>query len=114
MVVSKDFAAKSIAELIALGKARPGRIDYASAGNGTGQHLSMELFKMMTGANFTHVPYRGAQPAYTDVISGRVPVFFDNISAALPQIKGGSVRALAVTTAQRSPVVPELPKRPAR
>jgi len=109
VVVSKDFAAKSIAELIALGKARPGRIDYASAGNGTGQHLSMELFKMMTGANFTHVPYRGAQPAYTDVISGRVPVFFDNISAALPQIKGGSVRALAVTTAQRSPVVPELP-----
>jgi len=73
------------------------------------EHLSMELFKLMTGTNFTHVPYRGAQPAYADVISGRVSVFFDNISAALPQVKGGSVRALAVTTAQRSPVVTELP-----
>jgi tripartite-type tricarboxylate transporter receptor subunit TctC len=108
-VVNKDLPVKSIGELIALGKAKPGQIDYASAGNGTGQHLSMELFKMMTGTNFTHVPYRGAQPAYTDVISGRVSVFFDNISAALPQAKGGNVRALAVTTAQRSPVVPELP-----
>lgn len=109
VVVNKDFPAKSIGELIALGKAKPGQIDYASAGNGTGQHLSMELFKLMTGTNFTHVPYRGAQPAYADVISGRVSVFFDNISAALPQVKGGSVRALAVTTAQRSPVVTELP-----
>jgi tripartite-type tricarboxylate transporter receptor subunit TctC len=109
VVVNKDFPARSIAELIALAKAKPGQIDYASAGNGTGQHLSMELFKMMTGTNFTHVPYRGAQPAYADVISGRVSVFFDNISAALPQVRGGSVRALAVTTAQRSPVVPELP-----
>jgi tripartite-type tricarboxylate transporter receptor subunit TctC len=70
-VVNKDLAAKSIGDLIALGKAKPGQIDYASAGNGTGQHLSMELFKMMTGTNLTHVPYRGAQPAYTDVISGR-------------------------------------------
>jgi tripartite-type tricarboxylate transporter receptor subunit TctC len=109
VVVNNDFHARSIADLIAVGKAKPGQIDYASAGNGTGQHLSIELFKMMTGTNFTHVPYRGAQPAYADVISGRVSVFFDNISAALPQAKGGTVRALAVTTAQRSPVVPELP-----
>jgi tripartite-type tricarboxylate transporter receptor subunit TctC len=109
VVVNNDLSAKSIGELIELAKAKPGEINYASAGNGTGQHLSMELFKMMTGTNFTHVPYRGAQPAYSDVISGRVSVFFDNISGALSQVKGGSVRALAVTTRERSQVVPDLP-----
>ena len=80
-----------------MAKAKPGEINYASAGNGTGQHLSMELFKLMTGINLTHVPYRGAAPAYADVISGQVPVFFDNLASALGQIKGGHVRALAVT-----------------
>jgi tripartite-type tricarboxylate transporter receptor subunit TctC len=109
VVVNKDLPAKSIKELVELAKSKPGEINYASAGNGTGQHLSMELFKMMTGTNFTHVPYRGAQPAYNDIIAGRVSVFFDNISGALGQVNGGNVRALAVTTKERSPVVPELP-----
>jgi tripartite-type tricarboxylate transporter receptor subunit TctC len=109
IVVSKDFPAQSIKELIAMAKARPGEINYASAGNGTGQQLSMELFKLVTGTNFTHVPYRGAAPAYTDVISGQVPVFFDNLASALGQIKGGTVRALAVTGKQRSPLIPDVP-----
>ncbi len=109
VVVSKNFPAQSIKELIAAAKAKPGEINYASAGNGTGQHLSMELFKLVTGTNFTHVPYRGAAPAYTDVISGQVPVFIDNLASALGQIKGGTVRALAVTGKERSPLLPDVP-----
>jgi len=109
LVVSKDFPAKSVKDLIAMAKAKPGEINYASAGNGSGQHLSMELFKLMTDTNLTHVPYRGASPAYTDVISGRTPVFFDNLSSALGQIKSGNVRALAVTGKERSPSLPNVP-----
>ena len=109
VVVSKKFPAHSIKELIALAKERPGAINYASAGIGTGQQLSMELFKLTTGTNLTHVPYRGAAPAYTDVISGQVPVFIDNLASALGQIKGGSVRALAVTSKTRSPLLPDVP-----
>jgi tripartite-type tricarboxylate transporter receptor subunit TctC len=109
VVVNNDLPAKSIKELIALAKSKPGQINYASAGNGTGQHLSTELFKMMTGTNLTHVAYRGAQPAYLDVISGRVPVFFDNMSGAMSLVKGGKVRALAITSAKRSPLMPDVP-----
>jgi len=109
VVVSKNFPAHSIKELIALAKSRPGEINYASAGNGTGQHLSMELFKLMTGINLTHVPYRGAAPAYTDVISGQVPVFIDNLASGLGQVKGGNVRALAVTGKERSSLLPDVP-----
>jgi len=109
VVVSNNFPAHSIKELIALAKAKPGEINYASAGNGTGQHLSNELFQLMTGIKLTHVPYRGAQPAYADVISGQVPVFFDNLASALGQIKGGNVRALAVTGAERSTLLPDVP-----
>ncbi len=109
VVVNKNFPAHSIKELIALAKSRPGEINYASAGNGTGQQLSMELFKLMTGTNLTVVHYRGAAPAYTDVISGQVPVFFDNLASALGQIKGGNVRALAVTGKERSPLLPDVP-----
>jgi len=109
LMVSKKFPAHSVKELVALAKARPGEIDYASAGNGTGQHLSMELFKLMTGINLTHVPYRGAAPAYTDVISGQVPVFFDNLASGLGQIAGGTVRPLAVSGKQRSPQLPDVP-----
>ncbi|HYA05890.1 MAG TPA: tripartite tricarboxylate transporter substrate binding protein [Xanthobacteraceae bacterium] len=109
VVVSNNFPAHSIKDLIALAKAKPGEINFASAGNGTGQHLSTELFELMTGIKMTHVPYRGAAPAYTDVISGQTPVFFDNLSSALGQIKGGSVRALAVTGTERSPQLPEVP-----
>jgi tripartite-type tricarboxylate transporter receptor subunit TctC len=109
VVVNNDLPAKSINDLIALLKARSGQIDYASAGNGTGQHLAPELFKMMTGTEMGHVPYRGAQPAYQDVISGRVPVFFDNMSTAMSLVKGGKVRALAITSKKRSALMPELP-----
>ena len=109
VVVNNDLPAKSIKELVALLKSQPGKIDYASAGNGTGQHLAPELFKMMTGTEMGHVPYRGAQPAYQDVISGRVPVFFDNMSTAMSLAHSGKVRALAVTSKKRSALMPELP-----
>ncbi len=109
LVVSKDFPAKTVKELIDMAKAKPGEINVASAGNGSGQHLSLELFKLMTGTNLTHVPYRGAAPAYSDVISGRTPVFFDNLSSGLGQIKSGTVRALAVTGKERSPSLPDVP-----
>ncbi len=109
VVVSKNFSAHSIKELIALAKARPGEINYASAGNGTGQQLSMELFKLMTGIKLTHVPYRGAAPAYTDVISGQVPIMIDNLASGLGQVQGGNVRALAVTGKERSALLPDVP-----
>jgi tripartite-type tricarboxylate transporter receptor subunit TctC len=108
-VVNNDLPVKSIKELIAHLKANPGKIDYASAGNGTGQHLAPELFKMMTGTEMAHIAYRGAQPAYLDVISGRVPVFFDNMSTAMSLAKQDKVRALAITSRKRSPLMPELP-----
>ena len=109
IIVSNNLPVHSIKELIALAKSKPGEINFASGGNGTGQHLSAELFKLETGINLTHVPYRGAAPAYTDVISGQVPVFFDNLSSALGQIQSGSVRALAVTGTERSPLLPNVP-----
>ncbi len=109
IIVSNNLPVHSIKELIALAKSKPGEINFASGGNGTGQHLSAELFKLETGINITHVPYRGAAPAYTDVISGQVPVFFDNLSSALGQIQSGSVRALAVTGTERSPLLPNVP-----
>jgi tripartite-type tricarboxylate transporter receptor subunit TctC len=109
VVVSNKFPAHSIKELIAMAKAKPGEINFASGGNGTGQHLSTELFELLAGIKMTHVPYRGAAPAYTDVMSGQTPVFFDNLASALGQIKGGSVRALAVTGKERSPLLPDVP-----
>ena len=109
VVVNNDLPVKSIKELIAHLKANPGKINYASAGNGTGQHLAAELFKMMTGTDMAGINYRGAQPAYQDVISGRVPVFFDTMSTAMSLAKGGQVRALAITSKQRSALMPELP-----
>ncbi|HLH93033.1 MAG TPA: tripartite tricarboxylate transporter substrate binding protein [Xanthobacteraceae bacterium] len=109
VVVAKNFQARSIAELVALAKAKPGAINFASGGNGTGQHLSTVLFELMAGIKLTHVPYRGAAPAYTDVIAGQVPLFFDNLSSALGQINAGTVRALAVTSRERSPLLPDVP-----
>jgi tripartite-type tricarboxylate transporter receptor subunit TctC len=109
VLVNNELPVRAINELIALLKSQPGKIDYASAGSGTGQHLAPELFKMMTGTTMGHVPYRGAQPAYQDVISGRVPVFFDNMSTAMSLVNGGKVRALAITSRKRSPLMPELP-----
>jgi tripartite-type tricarboxylate transporter receptor subunit TctC len=109
LVVSKDFPAKSVKDLIAMAKAKPGTINFASAGNGSGQHLSAELFKLMASVDMTHVPYRGAAPAYSDVISGLTPVFFDTLASALGHIKGGTVRALGVTGNTRAPLLPDVP-----
>jgi tripartite-type tricarboxylate transporter receptor subunit TctC len=109
VVVSNNFPVHSIKDLVALAKSKPGEINFASAGNGTGQHLSTELFELDAGIKMTHVPYRGAAPAYTDVMSGQTPVFFDNLASALGQIKGGSVRALAVTGTERAPLLPDVP-----
>src|SRR5438132_8883621 len=109
MEVNPAVPAKTVAEFIAYGKANPGKINWATSGNGTSVHLSGELFKMMTGVNMTHVPYRGSAPALTDMISGTVHVMFDNMPSSLPHIQAGTLRALAVTTARRSEALPDVP-----
>jgi tripartite-type tricarboxylate transporter receptor subunit TctC len=109
VVVTPSFPAKSIAELIAMAKEKPGEIPYASAGNGTTNHLAVELFKITTGINLLHVPYRGNPLAIMDVIGGRVPVFFDFVLTGLPHVREGKVRALATTGLHRSAVMPDAP-----
>jgi tripartite-type tricarboxylate transporter receptor subunit TctC len=109
MTVNKDVPAKTAAEFIEYVKANPGRVNLASSGNGTSVHLSGEMFMAMTGAKMTHVPYRGAAPALTDLIGGQVQVIFDNMPSVLQHIKAGSLRALAVTSTQRTPQLPDVP-----
>jgi tripartite-type tricarboxylate transporter receptor subunit TctC len=109
LVVSNDFPAKNVKELIELLKAKPGEYSYASSGNGTPLHLSGELFKSMAGVDMVHVPYKGAGPALVDVIAGHVPIMFDNLPPSLEQIRGGKLRGLAVTTKERAPSIPDLP-----
>src|SRR5207249_4045480 len=109
LVVNPNVAASSVGELIALAKAKPGALNYASSGNGAAAHLAGELFKAMTGVQMVHIPYKGAQPALTDVIAGQAQLMFATSASAIPYIKARRLRALAVTTAQRSPTVPELP-----
>lgn len=109
MTVNKDVPAKTVAEFIAYVKANPGKVNLASSGNGTSVHLSGEMFMAMSGAKMTHVPYRGAAPALTDLIGGQVQVIFDNMPSVIQHIKSGTLRALAVTTAQRSPQLPDTP-----
>ena len=99
----------TVADLIKLAKEKPGEINFASSGSGTSIHLSGELFKTMTGVNMVHVPYKGSAPAITDLIGGQVQVMFDNLPSSLQQIKAGKLRAIAVTSAQRSPALPDLP-----
>jgi tripartite-type tricarboxylate transporter receptor subunit TctC len=99
----------SIPELIAYAKANPGKLDFASSGVGSTLHVAGELFKMMTGTDIIHVPYRGGGPALIDLMSGRVQLMFDNLPTSLQFIKSGKLRPLAVTSAERAPVVPELP-----
>ena len=108
---AKAEAAKirSVADLIAYAKANPGKLNMASSGNGTSIHLSGELFKTMTGTYMVHFPYRGSGPALLDLIGGTVDLMFDNLPSALPQIKSGKLKALAVTSATRSSAVPDLP-----
>jgi tripartite-type tricarboxylate transporter receptor subunit TctC len=109
MTVTNSLPVKTVAEFIAYCKANPGKVNMASSGSGTSVHLSGELFKHMTGCNMLHVPYKGAGPALTDLIAGQVHVFFDNLPSSAAHIKGGRIRALAVTSAAREPSMPELP-----
>jgi tripartite-type tricarboxylate transporter receptor subunit TctC len=109
MTVNPSFPARTIADFIAHAKANPGKINHGSSGNGTTQHLAGELFKMMTGVSFVHVPYRGAPQALTDLIGGQVQVLFEPLPASIQHIRSGTLRALAVTTAARSEALPDLP-----
>ena len=108
-VVNPELPVKTVPELIAHAKANPGKLNFASAGVGTGIHMAGELFKLMAGVNMVHVPYRGAAGAMTDLIGGQVQLMFDTTAASIPHIKAGKVRPLAVTTAARSALLPELP-----
>ena len=109
VVVNPSLPIKTIPELIAYAKANPGKLNMASSGNGSTIHMSGELFKMLTGINMVHVPYRGGAPALTDLIAGQVHVMFDNIPTSAEHIKAGRLRGLAVTSAARSEVLPDLP-----
>jgi tripartite-type tricarboxylate transporter receptor subunit TctC len=109
MEITNGLPVKTVAEFIAYCKANPGKINMASSGSGTSVHLSGELFKSMTGCNMLHVPYKGAGPALADLIGGQVHVLFDNLPSSIGHIKGGRIRALAVTSAQPEPSLPGVP-----
>jgi tripartite-type tricarboxylate transporter receptor subunit TctC len=109
MVVNPSFPAKTVPEFMAYTRARPGEISFASAGNGSVAHVTGELFKIMTGVNMLHVPYRGAPPALTDLIAGQVHVMFDNLPSSIEHIRAGMLRPLAVTATTRLPVLPDVP-----
>jgi tripartite-type tricarboxylate transporter receptor subunit TctC len=109
VVVNPSVPVKSIPELIAYAKANPGKLNMASSGNGSTIHMSGELFKMLTGTDMVHVPYRGGAPALTDLIAGQVHVMFDNIPTCAEHVKSGKLRGLAVTSTTRSDVLPDLP-----
>ncbi|MEY9180402.1 tripartite-type tricarboxylate transporter receptor subunit TctC [Bradyrhizobium sp. USDA 326] len=108
MTVNKDVPAKNVAEFIEYVKANPGKVNMASSGNGTSVHLSGEMFMAMTGCKMQHVPYRGAAPAITDMLGGQVQVIFDNMPSIIQHIRSGALRAIGVTTAQRSPQLPDV------
>ncbi|MBN8756574.1 MULTISPECIES: tripartite tricarboxylate transporter substrate binding protein [unclassified Variovorax] len=107
-VVNASLPVTSIAELVALSKAQPGKLSYGSAGNGSPQHLAVEMFKAATGADLTHVPYRGSALAMTDLLGGQIQLMFSDIPPALAHVRGGKLRALGVTSAKRQPAMPEL------
>jgi tripartite-type tricarboxylate transporter receptor subunit TctC len=109
LVVHPSVPAKTVKELIDYAKANPGKVTFASSGAGTSIHLSGELFKTMAGVDILHIPYKGSSPALTDLAGGQVNIMFDNMPSALPLVKGGRLRALAVTTLKRSPAMPDLP-----
>jgi tripartite-type tricarboxylate transporter receptor subunit TctC len=109
LVVSPSLQVADVRQLVALAKAQPDRLNYASSGNGTIVHLQSELFKLTSNTKITHVPYKGTALAMPDVMSGQVQIIFDSIVSALPHIKGGKVRALAVTSAKRSSLLPDVP-----
>lgn len=109
MVINAKLPVNTVAEFIAYAKARPGQLNMASSGNGTSIHLTGELFKTVTGTYMVHFPYRGSAPAVTDLITGNMNVMFDNLPSALPHIKSGRLKALAVTSRTRSPALPDVP-----
>lgn len=109
VVVTANLAAQSVKELIALAKAKPGQINFSSAGSGTSHHLGGELFKLAAGINIVHIPYKGTAPAVTDLVSGQVSMMIANMPSVLPMVKAGRLRALAVTSLNRSSLMPELP-----
>jgi tripartite-type tricarboxylate transporter receptor subunit TctC len=109
LVVHPSVPAKNVKELIALAKSRPGQLIYASAGNGTPPHLAAELFKSMAGVDLVHIPYKGNVPAFVDLLTGAVSLSFPTITSGLPQVRSGKLRALGVTSKQRSTVVPDVP-----
>jgi tripartite-type tricarboxylate transporter receptor subunit TctC len=109
MEVHPSVPVRTVPEFIAYAKANPGKINMASGGNGSSPHVTGELFKMMTGVNLVHVPYRGGAPALTDLLGGQVQVMFDPLANSVEHVKAGRVRSLAVTTATRSPALPDIP-----
>jgi tripartite-type tricarboxylate transporter receptor subunit TctC len=109
MEVNPSFPAKTVSEFITYAKANPGKLNMASPGNGSGPHVAGELFKIMAGVDMMHVPYRGSPPALTDLLAGQVQVMFSPMSSSIEYVKGGKLRALAVTTAKRSATLPDLP-----
>jgi tripartite-type tricarboxylate transporter receptor subunit TctC len=109
IVASPSLPANNVAQLIALAKGRSGGLNYGSSGNGQSTHLAAELFSAMAGVKMSHVPYKGSAPALTDVMAGQVDLMFDTMLSSMPHVKGGKLKALAVTSSQRSPVAPDLP-----
>lgn len=109
LVAHPSVKANNVKELIALAKAQPGKLTYASAGNGTTVHLAAELFNSMAGVDIMHVPYKGSAPAVTDLMGGQVDIMFDSLSSAKPYVESGRLKALAVTTARRSSIFPNVP-----
>ena len=109
LVANPDFPVRNLRELIATAKAKPGALTFASAGNGSTGHLALELLKTSAGIDVVHIPYKGTQPALTDVLGGRVPVMFDGVITSLPHIRAGKLRPLAVASLTRSPLLPDVP-----
>ncbi len=109
IVANPQLPAKNVAELIALAKAKPGELNFASSGNGQSTHLSAELFAAMAGVKMNHIPYKGSAPALTDTMGGQTQLMFDTMLSAMPHVKAGKLKALAVTSAARSPVAPDVP-----
>jgi tripartite-type tricarboxylate transporter receptor subunit TctC len=109
MEVNPTVPAKTVPEFIAYAKANPGKINYASSGNGSTIHMSAELFKMMAGVDLVHVPYRGGAPALTDMLGGQVQVMFDNLPTSLEHVRAGRLRPLGITSARRSELLPDVP-----
>jgi tripartite-type tricarboxylate transporter receptor subunit TctC len=109
IVANPSLPVKNVKELIALAKAKPGTLNYASSGNGQSTHLSAELFGAMAGVKMNHIPYKGSAPALTDVMGGQASLMFDTMLSAMPQVKNGKLKAIAVTSAARSPAAPDVP-----